>query len=1320
MTNAFVETLNLWSSQVLPFLGPMLWQSSLLITILFALDLALRRKLRAAVRYALWLVLVLKLILPPSFAFPTGAAWWLRGHPATIEPKPRTASLVIGYSPALTAASALDFPDNAIYFPISKPRLSTAGRMLTTSACVSLALFGWMLLHWGRVARHARRAAPAPASLNELLKATRPQTWLPQGVRIKLTEAPLSPAVCGLFRPVILFPRSLAEQLSPVQLRAVLLHELFHLKRGDVWVSLIQTLLQIVYWWHPLLWLANARIRRLREEAVDDSVMLALREEAETYAPTLLEVAKVTLQRPRASLGLVGILESKHALKQRIERLMTFHAPHRAGLSFLSILAILSFSALAIPMGEAPVRRVKPLAAPPSEPNSWPDPRFEGYAEVDLQAEFFTVDSAALREVSPDLAEGNGPVVLASNEVASVQDSLEQAKTKPFADGNPLVFQQFSGGRFHYRIGAVTNNLVNYQTSVSGEHGFTAGAQIQLVAALPGWVPLELTLVPWIENDSIRCDLQLAVEDDANAVQRAELSVPHGGAILWATSEEMTPGKRQLLLLQNNKAHGETGLSQGTEPGTPRSRSATNTAALEKWIKINNLLSEAKSLLDSDRLDEAENILKEANKAEPQNQRINHYLSILKNARHQAAAKADSASDIIEREAARTQRDERQLILHEFKTAGYSLPESIVDSATGKDPSGLATRFFRVDPQGLLRGLGNVSGLSLPDLPRREVSGGGGGVGVPLVPGGLESFSAGDENGLRRTVTIEWALHRFFTMQGVDLKDPAKKILYEEAKGMLTVRANPVDLDAIEFLLPKLEQLPEPLYTRMFKIDLETLRRGLREALGPVLSERVSRSAASDSGRTANGCQTVTSDLREFFLDRHVDLGVRGGSLFYTCGEGVLMVRATERELEIIEEAIQKFVALRVQPGIHSPANENPAIPTGTSNGSAAYARTAPVQQAKEPELLTRMFKLDPKTLKQRLEESVVQLGSHAVQDWSSPNAGVVQQAVRDFLTAAGIDPTPPRGIFWNDHEGTLLVRATVRELEIAEQALQSLNTAPPQVHIGAKFFEIDEKANKRVMDWLQAHGATNLTTNAISPRIIESGAPKLRPSIYGNPSTSNSISFNISGILSEPQFRVVVRALEQRDGVDLLLESSVTTLSGRQAEVQMVDLTTVVTAPDWTPQTPSTSTNLYQTQQVPVGPVLDVTPFVQGDGVSIKMSLVGTVTDFLGYDNPRQIVSNAMATLPLPHFRLRQLTTSAEVRDGQTIMVGGLVAEEDIKKHREKVPILGDLPLMGRMFRSESTIRSKKHLLIFVTPTLIDPAGNRIHSEDQSPARSR
>jgi len=73
-------------------------------------------------------------------------------------------------------------------------------------------------------------------------------------------------------------------------MRAVLLHELIHLRRRDVWVNFLQALLQIVYWWHPLV-CANARIGASAKKPWMTPVMLALRDEAEAYAPTLLEVA---------------------------------------------------------------------------------------------------------------------------------------------------------------------------------------------------------------------------------------------------------------------------------------------------------------------------------------------------------------------------------------------------------------------------------------------------------------------------------------------------------------------------------------------------------------------------------------------------------------------------------------------------------------------------------------------------------------------------------------------------------------------------------------------------------------------------------------------------------------------------------------------------------------------------------------------------------------------------------------------------------------------------------------------------------------------
>jgi general secretion pathway protein D len=66
-------------------------------------------------------------------------------------------------------------------------------------------------------------------------------------------------------------------------------------------------------------------------------------------------------------------------------------------------------------------------------------------------------------------------------------------------------------------------------------------------------------------------------------------------------------------------------------------------------------------------------------------------------------------------------------------------------------------------------------------------------------------------------------------------------------------------------------------------------------------------------------------------------------------------------------------------------------------------------------------------------------------------------------------------------------------------------------------------------------------------------------------------------------------------------------------------------------------------------------------------------------------------------------------------VVLGGLISE-DVTRLKDKVPVLGDLPLVGRLFRSESSQTLKKNLVIFVTPTIIDPAGNRLHAEGTMP----
>jgi general secretion pathway protein D len=93
------------------------------------------------------------------------------------------------------------------------------------------------------------------------------------------------------------------------------------------------------------------------------------------------------------------------------------------------------------------------------------------------------------------------------------------------------------------------------------------------------------------------------------------------------------------------------------------------------------------------------------------------------------------------------------------------------------------------------------------------------------------------------------------------------------------------------------------------------------------------------------------------------------------------------------------------------------------------------------------------------------------------------------------------------------------------------------------------------------------------------------------------------------------------------------------------------------------------------------------------------------------------VALLPvlLPDFTVRQVITTVNVWDGQTVVLGGLIASQ-VATENDKVPVIGDLPLVGRLFQSQIKSSVKKNLMIFVTATIVDPAGNRVHSDDELP----
>jgi beta-lactamase regulating signal transducer with metallopeptidase domain len=389
--NKLIEILNPAGEQAVRFAGSMLWQSSVLIGLLFVFEWVWRKKVRAGVRYAIWLIVLVKLLLPPSLALPTGLGWWL--GPLWQTHQPRVSSARVNYG---TQATAIPADNSSATKAPAHQRLSGAAIALLTSVVVSLGLLAWSVGCWRTVAREAGQAGEPPAWLEEQLDKTRRAVGLRRPMRLRLNESAVSPAVCGLLRPTLLLPRALSERLPEAQLRAVLLHELVHLKRKDVWVNCFQTLVQVVYWWHPLLWMANARIRNVREQAVDDAVMLAMGGEAESYAPTLVEVARLALRRPLASLGLVGILESHSSLRRRIERLINYGPPRKAGLTLRSLVCIAAFGAVALPMGGQPEKpHARTADAPHSEQsNDLAISNDPSEPQISIKARFISIPEA--------------------------------------------------------------------------------------------------------------------------------------------------------------------------------------------------------------------------------------------------------------------------------------------------------------------------------------------------------------------------------------------------------------------------------------------------------------------------------------------------------------------------------------------------------------------------------------------------------------------------------------------------------------------------------------------------------------------------------------------------------------------------------------------------------------------------------------------------------------------------------------------------------------------------------------------------------------
>ena len=254
-------------------------------------------------------------------------------------------------------------------------------------------------------------------------------------------------------------------------------------------------------------------------------------------------------------------------------------------------------------------------------------------------------------------------------------------------------------------------------------------------------------------------------------------------------------------------------------------------------------------------------------------------------------------------------------------------------------------------------------------------------------------------------------------------------------------------------------------------------------------------------------------------------------------------------------------------------------------------------------------------------------------------------------------------------------------------------------------------------------------------PAVGNNVFPSLPPVTPNSVDLAADVASNLFGrtaIINGDDIEVSIRALARKTGSDLLSSPRLTVLSGKTANIVVaqellyptsyndIQLPSPGGSREGSVSTIAIGAGTPQDfEKRNIGVEMEVTPTVE-DNDNISLLLEPKVTEFEGfveYGGPSVAVGGdgTVVTVPSgffqPIFSTREVRTEVTIYDGATVVIGGLVREE-IKEFEDKVPVLGDIPLVGRLFRSEGETAQKRNLMIFVTANLISPGG--------SPSRQR
>lgn len=353
------------------------------------------------------------------------------------------------------------------------------------------------------------------------------------------------------------------------------------------------------------------------------------------------------------------------------------------------------------------------------------------------------------------------------------------------------------------------------------------------------------------------------------------------------------------------------------------------------------------------------------------------------------------------------------------------------------------------------------------------------------------------------------------------------------------------------------------------------------------------------------------------------------------------------------------------------------------------------------------------------------------------------ERPIKEFFEEMGVKWPEGSSIKYISAIGKLVVANTADNLTVFEQILSVLNVVPNQIEIEARFVEVSQTdLDSLGFEWMLtdnweiAHNKNSINAPLGARQRIEMKANAPGGFTKGNrfsPDISPSTGIQgiqddlltVAGVLTNPELTFVLHALQQKGNTDLLSAPKVTTQSGQEATIKVV--TEYIYPTDFT-VTPVTATaaggsgtaqivggivepSSFETREV--GVILTVLPEVSTEGQMITLTMTPEVVEEPEWRNfgttftdPQGVTQQL--NMEQPFFHTRSVSTSISIYNGATVVMGGMITENRVGVD-DKVPLLGDIPLIGRIFRSRYDRSEKRNLLIFVTARLVDPAGRPV-----------